>query len=362
MSSPSTLLHNALHVRRVHGIGLVRQLREILKLGREPGRIGPAEYYDYRIFLDSLPYAAKREFLGWRGEKRLEFLTQRGWHALANDKVAFSAAMAGLGIPLPVTVAIFHEQRRNFGDVPCFGDTKSLADFLRGNEVWPLFAKPVQGAYGKGTALIERYDAASDSLVLAYEAPRKVDAYVSSLHNPGKLGFLFQEVLIPDAELEPICGKRLSSVRVMTVYPESGAKLHRVIWKIPVGRNITDNYQHGVAGNLIAAVDPESGTAAAPVLGIGLDCRTVERHPDTNALLAGFRLPRWDHVKDVVLRGTRAFPGLRWQHWDIAFARGGPTPLEVNLYAGGGTDIAQLSHGKGLLDETLSQLVRDARP
>jgi hypothetical protein len=36
--------------------------------------------------------------------------------------------------------------------------------------------------------------------------------------------------------------------------------------------------------------------------------------------------------------------------------------LEVNLYAGGGTDIAQVSHGKGLLDETLSRLVRDTPP
>ena len=135
-----------------------------------------------------------------------------------------------------------------------------------------------------------------------------------------------------------------------------------MIWKIPVGRNITDNYQHGVAGNLIAAVDPESGIAAQPVLGIGLDCHVVERHPDTNAMLGGFALPQWDVLKEVVLRGTRAFPGLRWQHWDIAFARDGPTALEVNLYAGGGTDIAQVSHGKGLLDDTLSRLVRDSPP
>ena len=362
MSSATNLVRSALHVRRVHRVGLVRQLSEILRLSREPGRIGPAEYYDYRVFLDSLPYSAKREFLGWRGEKRLEFLNQRGWHSLANDKVAFSGAMAGLGIPLPRTVALFHEQRRHFGDVPCYGDTASLANFLRTNRAWPLFAKPVQGAYGKGTALIEGYDARNDSLVLAHEAPRPVEDYVAHLQNPGRLGFLFQEVLAPHPALEPICGKRLSSVRAMTVYPASGAALHRVIWKIPVGSNITDNYQHGVTGNLIAAVDPETGIAGAPVLGIGLDCHVVERHPDTNAMLRGFALPQWDVLKDVVLRGTRALPGLRWQHWDIAFARDGPTVLEVNLYAGGGTDIAQVSHGKGLLDETLSRLVRDTPP
>jgi hypothetical protein len=362
MSSLGNLLGNALEVRRRHGIGLVRQGLDILRLSREPGRLGPAEYYDYRVFLDSIPYAAKREFLGWRGERPLEFLNQRGWHSLANDKLAFSLAMAGAGIPLPCTVAIYHEKRRNFGAVPCFGSTGELADFLRANRTWPLFAKPVQGAYGKGTALIEGYEPNGDALVLAHQPPCPVDVYVSRLQNPGRLGFMFQKVLAPHPALVPVCGARLSSVRVMTLYPDSGATLHRVIWKIPVGANITDNYQHGAAGNLIAAVDPETGVSKEAVLGIGLDCHVVERHPDTGATLAGFTLPQWDAVRDVVLRGTRVLPGLRWQHWDIAFARDGPTALEVNLYAGGGTDVSQVSHGRGLLDDELSRLVRDSPP
>lgn len=362
MSSIGSLLRNALEVRRTHGVGLLRQGIDIFRLSREPGRIGPAEYYDYRIFLDSLPYAEKREFLGWRGEPRLEFLNQIGWHALANDKLAFSAAMAGVGIPLPRTVAIFHEKRRYFDGIPCFADTAALAQFLRENGEWPLFAKPVQGAYGKGTALIEGYDKGGDALILAHEAPRPVDTYVRQLQNPGRLGFIFQQVLAPHPALVQVCGMRLSSVRAMTVYPESGARIHRVIWKIPVGANITDNYQHGAAGNLIAAVDPETGVSTHAVLGIGLDCRTVERHPDTGFPLAGFALPEWDRLKEIALRGTRALPGLRWQHWDIAFARDGPTALEVNLYAGGGTDVSQVSHGRGLLDGELSALVRDSPP
>ncbi len=85
------------------------------------------------------------------------------------------------------------------------------------------------------------------------------------------------------------------------------------------------------------------------VLGISLDCRIVDRHPDTGFPLAGFALPEWERLKEIALCGTRALPGLRWQHWDIAFARDGPTALEVNLYAGGGTDVSQVSHGKGLL-------------
>ena len=105
-----------------------------------------------------------------------------------------------------------------------------------------------------------------------------------------------------------------------------------------------------------------TGVSNHAVLGFGLGIRVVERHPDTGAALAGVALPQWDVLREVVLRGTRALPGLRWQHWDIAFARNGPTALEVNLYAGGGTDISQVSSGTGLLDEQLEGLIRESRP
>ncbi len=255
--------------------------------------------------------------------------------------------MAGVGIPLPRTVAIFHETRRYFGDVPCYGDALELANFLRNNRIWPLFAKPVQGTYGKGAALIEGYEPNGDALMLAYEAPRPIDDYVLHLHNPGRLGFMFQEVLTSHPALHAICGERLSSVRVVTIYPDTGAKIHRAIWKIPVGRNVTDNFEHGKSGNLLAAVDLHTGTAQAALAGIGLDRRVVERHPETGATLAGVVLPQWDLVKDLALRGTRAMPGLRFQHWDISLARNGPTVLEVNLYGAGGTDLSQMSCGKG---------------
>ena len=63
---------------------------------------------------------------------------------------------------------------------------------------------------------------------------------------------------------------------------------------------------------------------------------------------------------DLALRGTRALPGLRFQHWDISFARDGPTVLEVNLCGAGGTDLSQTSSGKGLLDDSLMRLLREA--
>ena len=360
MGSIRSLFHSARRVRESNGIGYVRQIREILRLRRELGRLGPAEYYDYRLFLDALPYAVKRQFLGWRGEKQLESLNEVPWHALANDKLAFYAAMQGLGIPIPRTVVVYHERHRYFGSVPCFCDRRGLADFLRRNAHWPLFAKPVHAAYGKGTALISGYIPQDDALRFADDRTRPVDQYVGDLLDPGELGHIFQEVLQPHAAMEAICGKRLSSVRVMTLYRATGAQIHRVIWKIPVGANITDNYHHGAAGNLIAAVDPTTGVASPPVIGIGLDWRRVEQHPDTGVRLTGVLLPQWEAVKEVALNGTRALPGLKFQHWDIAFALSGPTALEVNLYAGGGTDISQVAGTNGLLDSELVGLMNES--
>ena len=261
-------------------------------------------------FSTRFPTRAKRKFLGWRGERRLEVLNQRAWHALANDKLAFSAAMAGAR-----HTAAAH--RRDLPRAAAILRGSAVLRRRRGARGFPALERRMAvvrkaGAgrlrQGNGAAGRLRRAAATGWCSRTSASPgrrlRRASAQSRAAGVPVPGG------AAPHPALAPICGKRLSSVRVMTLYPDSGARIHRVIWKIPVGTNITDNYQHGAAGNLIAAVDPETGVSKHAVLGIGLDRRVVERHPDTGAALRGVALPQWEALKDVVLRGTRVAAGI----------------------------------------------------
>lgn len=360
LKNKAKLITAALEAKRHGHKGLLAQALEMLSLYFAVGKLSPSEYYDLGLYNDSTyRWDDKRRFLGWRGEGILNnTLNEPIWHALANDKLAFYGFMKGLGIPTPKLYAIYHRDHRWFGETPIFPTLDGLADFMRQHMPYPCFGKPVQGVYGNAAVLMQGFEPASDTLLLANgERPRLPD-FLDRLPDPGGLGYLFQAVLTSASEMRAVCGERLSSVRMWTNLTHQGVRLSAAEWKIPTGRNMVDNYHDGSSGNLIAEVDMESGKVLK-VFGRG--DQLVEYHPDTGTRLTDVELPDWGAVKDLALRASRAFPKLRFQGWDIAFSAHGPVPLEVNLASYGALYDMQLKTKRGILDDELLACVPQRR-
>lgn len=141
---------------------------------------------------------------------------------------------------------------------------------------------------------------------------------------------------------------------------DTGTRAFRAIWKVITGRNVTDNYDLGEAGNLLAAIEFDTGRIERVVRGFGVRQEQLSRHPDTGEALLGAILPDWRAALDMVTRAGRLFPMVPFQHWDIALTDSGPVVLEVNTT--GGTNILQWASGRGLYDEEMRAFVaRHAR-
>lgn len=351
------LLRRARAARRETGKDLLVQAREILRLGQAPNRLSPSEYFDFGLYDDRrYDASAKATFIGWRSAV-VERMNDRIWHALANDKLAYSALMQGLGVPVPRQYAIYHPGGRSFGGVPVFTSAQALGDFLRKDCPYPFFGKPVQGVFGLGDIYALAYDRASDSLLLKNGERRPVDAYCRDLDNPGGLGYLIQEALQPSPAFAAICGPRLSTVRVITVLSEQGARVLRCEWKIPVGNAMVDNYNGGKNGNLLAWVEHHSGEVRKIFAGgFAHNQPGPARHPDTDAPLLGIRLPNWAAICALAVQASSALPGLRLQGWDIADTERGPVAVEVNLVTPGGAYAVQRVSGQGLLEADVRSL------
>jgi hypothetical protein len=165
-----------------------------------------------------------------------------------------------------------------------------------------------------------------------------------------RFGILLQELLTPPAQLVAICGERLSSIRLVVLLCRDGPRPLHAVWKIPTGRNMTDNYYHGASGNFLGYVNLGSGVVGR-VVGSSTTQDSDPPHPDTGAPLLGVKLPDWSSLVSVGVEGARALPGLRWQSWDIALTRNGPVILEMNAYAD--VDLVQYAYGSGLDDAAL---------
>ncbi len=340
------------------GKPLFAQISEIAKLSLGPGKLRPEEYYYYGLYDDSrYSFDDKARFIGKRAQDRIHYAcNELGWWAIAHDKLAFYASMAGLGFRTPRIFAVYH-RTRGFGDAAALADAEALAAFLRAGMTYPFFSKPVRGMYSVGVAAVDSYDAETDSLALSGGERVAVDGFVEAIAPFFAEGYLFQERLAPAPEVARICGPGMSTVRVMILTDDDETQIYRVVWKIPTRDNVADNFWR--PGNMLGAVDPETGRVNRVVRGVGPDREVVEAHPDSGAPLAGRPLPDWERVRSLALEAARAFPGLHIQAWDVALTAEGPVLLELNI--GGDFNLPQLASGDGLMDERLRALIDRAR-
>ena len=202
-------------------------------------------------------------------------------------------------------------------------------------------------------AACEAYDAASDRLVFKGGRTLGVENFVGELEPYRRDGYLFQEMLAPHPELEALCGRRLSTVRLIVLLEDAAPVILHALWKIPVGDHPADNFWR--PGNLLAGLEASSGRVTRVIQGVGPDRREPERHPDTGCRLSDVVLPDWPALTALALEAASTLPGLRMQAWDIALTVHGPVLVEVNI--GGDFNLPQLAHGRGLMDERFGALL-----
>lgn len=232
-------------------------------------------------------------------------------------------------------------------------DQAALAAFLRQDRNYPFFAKPVTGIRSAGVAAAVAFDPDKDAVLLADGTAVTVDQFMNEIEPYRHAGYLIQEFLTPHPMLDRLCGRRVSTVRLVVTVEPTGPVILSALWKIPVGTNPADNFWR--PGNLLAALDPRDGCVTRVIQGVGWDQVELEHHPDTNEPLDGVMLPDWTTLTELGLEAAGTFPGLRLQVWDIAPTDRGPVLVEVNV--GGDFNLPQLAHAKGIMDERFRSFI-----
>jgi len=353
-------LTQARAVERRFGISVFRQFAEITRLRRGQGRIGPGDYYAYRLFDPEIAEAEKLRFVGWQAEAMLDALNDPRWHCLGLDKVLMYALFRDCGIRVPQTRAIYLPGgKRILAGALCLESEAELQAWLRDFANYPFFSKPSASGFGRGAMLAIGYESGDDAIVLNDSSRIPVISFGQGCHDVEHLGYLFQVPLKHDRRLTAALGHIPSSLRIMVLIDEEeGPLIHRTFWKIPTGRNYSDNFNSGMSGNLAAAIDAESGGVIRVINGVGLDLCEIEEHPDSGFRLRDLAVPDWEEIKQFVLTASQMLPKLRFQQWDIALTDQGPVALEVNLFSTGGGDLTQMLYKKGLLDKTMLRFLR----
>ena len=352
------LLETMLRAQKESGKSVPAQATEMFRLNRGFGHLTAEEYLAYRLFDDArFGPDDKRRFLGVAAEHAVDRICnpELRWRAVVRDKIVFAAMMTGLGFPVPALVAFVHPARRSFM-ARDLRDRDAVLGFLRGLDR-PVFGKPVDSRWSLGTASLENYRAADDSLVAPDGRATPAGTLVDQVMGFADEGYLFQERLVPHPELARACGPAIGAVRMLTGMTADGPRLLATAWKVIGGGNVADNFwRHG---NMLAEIDDADGTVRRVASGLGHDSRTHEEHPDTGVRLVGMALPDWDAAVALCLQAATALAGLRLIGWDMALTANGPVIVEANTLPA--FNLHQIASGCGLLDDRFEAFVAECR-
>ena len=340
------------HARNKFGKSLFSQIREIYSLSRADGKLNSQEYYYFNLYDDrKFPFGEKVRFLSDRIHGAvIRKCCDVHWWATADDKFIAYTLLEACGAPIPRTRAVFCRTPRSFGRLRKLADAEQLAAFLANPDHYPLFAKPIEGIGSFGAYLLRGY--AGGELQLHDGSTMPIADFIAKLD--ADQGYLLQEALEPHPSLRQF-GEYASTVRVIVIIDQGRPEILHTVWKIPANNNFADNFWRDK--NLLAAIDPKTGTVERAIRGVGPALEEIETHPDTGARLKGFVLPDWRRLVDLCLESAGIFSQIRYQSWDIAMCPEGPVVIEVNT--GSAFNLSQLAEGKGFLDERFGAFLKN---
>ena len=268
---------------------------------------------------------------------------------IVNDKLLFAAHCRENNLPVIQIVCAIDRSACRGILASCL--VQDLEDWCRRVNSGPdeLFFKLIDGSWGASVFVAERREGGG----WAY-GEREGDSaslYAFAMDRlASERGWIVQPRVRPHATLQAIMSPHgLGTFRVVTAVRHGEAQILFAVLKIPVGKNRADNFFHGKSGNLIAAVELETGKLSRARASESRSWPLfvdVDFHPETGNRITGLLVPYWEELKRLVVQAHETLPGLATLGWDVALTEAGPVLVEAN-----GTydvDILQVAFKKGV--------------
>lgn len=312
-------------------------------MGLEKGGVGHLNGVDFlRWRLYELPRKEQERFLSDARQWEIESICND--QALAHSTVHKSECTAILeeaGLPTIAIEAVVDRSGSRDHPFRTVSTPSELLDFL-GDVPPPLFAKPESLLGSFGAFRIE--EVADAQVRITGDGWVDADDLLERLI--GGETYLLQKILENHDVLAGL-SPRLGTVRTVNLVGPDHVATPFCIYKIPAAGNIADNFWR--QGNLLADVDPDTGTVRRVVTGFGGEQRELSHHPDSGLEILNMTLPFWNELRAVNEACCRTFAGIRYQCLDLAITNSGPVIVEVN--SGGSFDLPQVATGRGLLTD-----------
>jgi hypothetical protein len=316
------------------------------------------EYFTLRLFDEKNLQSPKTSFAGKNGIRKVWMTAnyKENWFGPMSDKLAFDTLLGGFGLPVCKTKAYFTTGY----DVPALKVLNTRADleaFLTDPHSYPFFSKPRSSSLSLGSASAVQYEPEAKAIRMLSGKSVPLAAFIDDILKHFAEGYLFQERVVPHAGVRQICGDRAATLRIYSIMGEAGPEVFRLVWKVPGGKNVADNFWR--KGNILAAVDYETGRITRAVTGVALDQVEVEHHPDSGVKLVGAAVPSFHKVVALAKHAHRIFGEVNLIGWDIVPTDEGGVIVEGNFAPD--FKLVQMAERRGIMDDRMAGFLAHCR-
>lgn len=257
------------------------------------------------------------EFYNKSHHERNRYMTNIRWIKLYKAMIK-SVGDQGIGNDKVREYGIFKDYIKRDWIVVRKDDTNNkVLDFINSHDC--VIAKPAHGTLGWGLYKVTKNDRDKIEELLK---ERQTDDYI------------IEECVKNTTMLELLNPSSLNTLRIFTCKHDNRTEILEIILRVGLKGMHVDNWGQG---GIIYRVDKEHGVVSQP----GLDKKMNKYilHPDTNQIMAGYKLPDFEKLKDYVLQLADVLPEAKVVGWDIAITPQGFDFIEMNCP--GGHDICQ---------------------
>ncbi len=198
-----------------------------------------------------------------------------------------------------------------------------------------FIVKPEAALQGKGihVATLDDYKSKEDM----YEELMKLKPIVC------------EELIVQDQSMAVFHEGSVNCIRVFTYCNGVDAKMIVAILKTGSGGSVVDN---GAGGGLAAAIDIETGTVFTDGYNRHGE-NFLPVHPDSGITFKGFKIPKWEELKEFSCNAAKAMPTMPLIAWDIALSTDGWKIVEGNGH--GAIFLYQTITKQGILNRFLEE-------
>lgn len=349
--------HLVMEAAGVRGVSSVAIGIEIVRstFGRQ--RMGPLDYFKFRLFRPELTPEERGEFVSEAEISRLNTALRpadkKAVAGIINSKTMTELLLRGVGMPCASTLAMARSSKQRL-PFPILIGPDAIEAFLKALGILPVFGKPDGASLGVGAASFQRLE--GDQLVLGDGTTVPLRRICVEIARDYPDGYLFQRILVPHPDLAKLIGPVVGTLRVLSLQLERGPEPLFVMLKMPGPGAMVDGALSGSNG--AAFVDPGTGRIQRAQLlsqPIGLD---LTQNHVTGAHMSGAVLPDFDQAVALALDAHRLFPQLGVLGSDVILSDHGPLINELNLNPM--ASLVQNARGRGLFDEAFKAKYRRA--